>query len=215
MPTLSQVGMVAFGKKMFNLTNWAIVIGQFGAICAYMIFISTNISEVFGIHRYYILFGAMLPAMLLVMIPDLGKLSMAGIIGNLAYIFAICVIFYLGFSEFCCVDKNEVQLLNVSSLPILFGTLSFALEGTALIFGIRDRMAQPHTFAFNMIFSMAIIAFIYWSVGFVSYILYGVHTKSPIISSLPDGLVLSGVVKITLSLSILLTLPYQFFPITE
>jgi len=214
-PSFSECGNVAIGPIGGYLVEAALAICQLGICIAYVIFVSTNLYESIGlISRVWWIIAMTATVGLLLLIPDLKKLSFVGVIGNIVYLVTVGVIVYVGYTNFCCIARQDIVWNNVSAYGAIFGTCSFALEGIAIILPIRSGMKDTNQFAGVMNLSMFLVVGVYWAFGLGSYLLFGEHTQSPIISSLPPT-TLAKIAKIALSLSIFFSFPLQFFPIRE
>lgn len=214
LPTFTEIGTVAYGYWGGVLTDASIIITQIGGCTAYVIFISGSMHEVTGLHRMIWVAIMWLPFVLLSFIRNMANLAKIASLGNFVYIYTLGVIFYQGFKSHCCVPAKELNLGEYTKLPAVFGSLSFALEGIALVLPIKQRMATPQSFTWVMTAAMTVIFFIYFSVAVFGYLFYGEHTLSPVIGNLEPG-PLADSVKIALCISLYITFGLQCFPVSH
>ncbi len=214
MPSFTDVGGAAFGRWGRVLVDISIIVTQFGALIAYIIFISTNLSTTVGLDSKYWVLILMIPLILLSFIRQMDKLAPTSALGNVVYLFVLTSIFYTGFDKYCCVPFDELVMSNVSQFAFVFGTCSFALEGIALVMPIKRRMKTPADFPWVMLCAMSIVTAIYLSFSVLGYMFFGEDTSSPVIDSLPTGTLLDAI-KIALSISLFFTFAIQMFPATS
>lgn len=214
LPTFTDIGTAAYGYWGGVLTDISIIITQIGGCTAYVIFISESMHRVTGLPIIAWVGIMWLPFVLLACIRNMANLAKVASLGNLVYIYTLGVIFYQGFKSHCCLPREDMNLGDYTYLPAVFGSLSFALEGIALVLPIKQRMATPKSFTLVMTSAMATIFVIYMAVAILGYLFYGSHTQSPVIGNLEPG-VLADSVKIALSISLYITFGLQCFPVSH
>lgn len=213
LPTLTEVGIIAYGWWGGFITDASIIITQIGACTAYVIFISGTMADVTGLDRKIWIGILWVPLILLSIIRDMAKLAIFSSIANIVYIYTLAVIFYQGYTQRCCIEFKDAVMFEYKYLPIVFGSLSFALEGIALVLPIRNRMKNPESFNFAMSLALLVIAFLYFSVANVGYLFYGDATDAPLIKNLTPG-ALTQTVQISLSITIFITFAMAVYPVS-
>jgi proton-coupled amino acid transporter len=211
LPTFTEIGKAAYGTFGGLIVDVSILVTQVGACIAYIVFMSKNFSDVIGLPSAVWVGILFLPLALLSTIRRMDQLAPASTMGNVVYIFTIAVIMTQGFRLSCCLNKDEVHYADFSTLPLIFGTASFALEGIALILPVKNRMKAPGDFRSLMIWSMIVVTTLYLGFSIFGYLFFGNSVASPIINSLPDD-ALTDTVKISLSIAIFFTFVLQTFP---
>ena len=101
------------------------------------------------------------PLVLLSYVRNMENLAPTASLGNIVYIYTIVVIFYQGFSYSCCIPMDEIKLSDVNYFPFVFGSLSFALEGIALVLPIKHRMKDQKQFPMVMYIAFTILFIAY------------------------------------------------------
>lgn len=210
LPTFTEVGRAAFGYWGAFAVDVSILITQMGACIAYIVFMSKNFSQVIGLAAPIWVGIMFIPLALLSTIRKMEKLAPFSAMGNIVYIFTIIVIMIQGVRANNMVPRDDIVWSDFSFLPLIFGTVSFALEGIALILPIKNRMKQPADFRKLMVIAMIVVTLLYLGFSIFGYVLFR-DVKSPIISSLPDDW-LTDTVKISLSIAIFFTFVLQTFP---
>lgn len=215
LPTFKEIGACAYGPIGGLVVDVSILITQLGGCVAYTIFISQSMNEVFpSISRSMWLAIMFLPMVLISFVRDISKLAPAATAGNVVYIYTLFVLFYTGFTQYCCAPVSEVNLSDYTEYATIFGTLAFALEGIALILPIKSRMQHPSSFPVVMTSAMSIVFAVYFFVGVFGYLFFGAGTRSPVISNLPPG-ALSDSVKVALCICLYFSFGMQTIPNSE
>ena len=211
LPTMTEVGIIAYGYWGGVITDASVIVTQIGACTAYVIFISGTMSDVTGLDRKIWIGILWLPLVLLSFIRDMAKLAIFSTLANFVYIYTLSVIFYQGYTQKCCIELDDAVMFDYKFLPIVFGSLSFALEGIALVLPIRSRMKNPGSFKFAMTIALLVIAFLYFSVANVGYLFYGEATDAPLIKNLTPG-TLTKTVQLSLAITIFITFAMAVYP---
>jgi amino acid permease len=213
LPTLTEVGIVAYGYWGGVITDASIIITQIGACVAYTIFISGTMSGVTGLNEKIWIAILWIPLILLSMIRDMAKLAIFSSLANVVYIYTLSVIFYQGYTNRCCIEIKDAVIFDYTYIPMVFGSLSFALEGIALVLPIRNRMKYPSSFTAAMSVALVVVSLLYFGVANVGYLFYGVDTEAPLTKNLIPG-TLTNTVKYSLSMTIFITFAMAVFPVS-
>ena len=98
------------------------------------------------------------------------------------------VIFTVGYSVIDLPSFTDRKYVNLSSLPLFFGTAIFAFEGIALILPLQNAMKEPKKFVGLlgvMNIGMILVSVIYVLIGFFGYWKYGERTAGSLTLNLP------------------------------
>jgi amino acid permease len=212
-PTFTEVGVCAFGPLGGSIVNFCIIVTQTGGCIAYLIFVSNSMSEVTGLsHIAWI--GIMFPLLtLLTFVRRTDTFAPVSTLANIVYVYTIIMIFYDGLSD-CCVPSADVNLVDLSYLPAVFGVCSFSLEGIALILPVKRRMLDQSTFQPIMAAAGGCVCLLYLTVAVSGYLFWGSDVASPVLGSLHAGWHADSV-KVALSLSIFFTFVLMVLPASE
>uniref|UniRef100_A0A0A9Y754 Proton-coupled amino acid transporter 1 n=1 Tax=Lygus hesperus TaxID=30085 RepID=A0A0A9Y754_LYGHE len=200
-PTMSDVGCMAFGKPGRLVTDIFIVISQMGAGITYLSFISATIPDVINrkdsfnnIHMLLVMF---IPTVLLCLIRNISRLAITSLLGNVIYFFLIGCAMYLG-SKLEHQPIKNLTAANWEYYPTVFSTVSFALEGIAIVLPIKYAMKEPKKFKMALSGAMVSIAIIYLAFALGCYFLFGnlVDTPDGFISILDSTSVLKTIIQI-------------------
>jgi proton-coupled amino acid transporter len=112
-----------------------------------------------------------------------------------------------------CTPASELWFFRGSGLPLVFGTACFALEGIGLVLPVRAGLSQPErTFSPLLARAMLIVTTAYLLFGVMGYVFFGAAVNAVITENLGAS-VTARVVRVSLSLSLVLTYAIQFFPV--
>lgn len=170
-----------------------LIIYQLGICAVYVIFIGVNLKQVIehyhdisvNVRAYYMI--SFVPALLLMMVRDLRRLTPFSTFANAVTILGLGIIFYFVFQDFPSisgVDKTK----DYTKIPGFLGITLFALEAIGVIVTVQSKMITPQNFGgpFGMLaLSFVIAGGLYTFVGLVGYIKYGDQVKSSITLDLP------------------------------
>lgn len=86
--------------------------------------------------------------------------------------------------------SERPAIAEISTFPLYFGTVLFALEAVGVVIALENNMEQPKSFGGTcgvLNIGMVIVTAMYAFVGFFGYIKYGPESKDSITLSLPEG----------------------------
>ncbi|XP_065157554.1 proton-coupled amino acid transporter-like protein CG1139 isoform X3 [Atheta coriaria] len=205
-----------FAKAMINLF---LVIDLLGCCCVYIGFIAKNVKQVLDFHsesdvdvRFYM--AALLPLLLLMgLIRNLKYLAPFSMIANILMASGMGITFYYIFIDLPSISGRP-NFVEVTKLPMFFGTAIFALEGIGVVMPLENNMKTPTHFigcpgVLNT--GMSFVISLYAAVGFFGFLKYGEFTEPSITLNLPKEEVLAQVVKIMIAVAIFFTYSLQFY----
>lgn len=179
-----------FAKAMINLF---LVIDLLGCCCVYIVFVSKNVKQVADFYsesdydlRYYMA-ALLLPLLLMNLIRNLKYLAPFSMIANILVATSMGITFYYIFNDLPSINTRP-QVVEITKLPMFFGTAIFALEGIGVVMPLENNMKTPTHFigcpgVLN--FGMFFVVLLYASVGFFGFLKYGPDTEGSITLNLP------------------------------
>lgn len=181
-----------FAKAMINLF---LVIDLLGCCCVYIVFVSKNVKQVVDFYsdseidlRFYM--AMLLPFLLLMnLIRNLKYLAPFSMIANILIASGMGITFYYIFSDLPDINSRP-HFVEITKLPMFFGTAIFALEGIGVVMPLENNMKTPTHFigcpgVLNT--GMFFVVSLYASVGFFGYLKYGDETQGSITLNLPNS----------------------------
>ncbi|XP_030376711.1 proton-coupled amino acid transporter-like protein CG1139 isoform X2 [Scaptodrosophila lebanonensis] len=192
-------------------------ITQIGFCCVYFLFVALNIKAV--LDHYFVwnvliyLVIMLVPMVLLNLVRNLKYLTPVSLFASLLTIAGLVICFTYILRDLP--DVNTVKpVATWATLPLYFGTAIYAFEGIGVVLPLENNMRTPQDFGGStgvLNTGMVIVACLYTSVGFFGYLKYGEGVKGSITLNLPQGDVLSQMVRICMGLAIFLSYTLQFY----
>lgn len=222
--SFGDMGGKIYGPYFRNLINFSLVISQVGFASAYIVFVSENLQafvlavskcrEFIDITWLIVLqMVVFLPISLYRNINNIQKMALA------ADLFICLGLIYLYYYDFKTIVAQggiaDIQNFNPNDWTLFIGTAIFTFEGVGLVIPIQSGMKDPKKFPKVLAWVMVIISVVFISMGALSYAAYGSHTKTVIISNMPQDNKLVNGVQLIYSLAILLSTPLQIYPAIE
>jgi proton-coupled amino acid transporter len=206
-----------------SLIRISITTSQLGFVCAGIAFTADNLlSFVEGVKNdfirtpYAISLIVALQLVVLVPLALIRRISRLGMVALLADVFIFIAIGYIYYCDFSEISRHgiepTVQLFNPEKFILMIGSSVFLFEGIGLVLPIQSSMLHPEHFGRILNTVMALITFLFASVGALSYGAFGSETKINIISNFPQSDQFVNFVRLSFSLAILAGTPVQLFP---
>lgn len=218
-----------WGKQIVNLF---LIITQFGFCCVYFVFLSDNIKQVveaanattfncymnytnqtqlmvpsFDSRLYMLCF---LPAfILLVFTPNLKYLAPLSLVANIMMTASLILIYFYSITNITD-PSNLPKVGRAKDYPLFFGTAIFAFEGIGVVLPLENKMQRPQSFTMVLYLGMAIVTFLYTSLGTIGYMCFGEHIGGSITLNLPNCWTYQAV-KILYCFGIYITYALQFY----
>lgn len=208
------LGYYALGNSGRALVDTSIVISQIGFSCAYLIFISDTLNNMFPVlSRHQFLMSLLPPLAVLVNFRHLKKLAIFSLFADFANVFAYCVVFWFDFAHF---DKVKIhpQVARISGLPFFLGVAIYCYEGAGLILSLEASCARDSRDKFRNVFKLTLflVTTLYIAFGACGYLSFGEYTEQMITLNLPSG-PFPAVVQFCLCFSLFFTYPIMMFPV--
>ncbi|XP_077984384.1 uncharacterized protein LOC144439017 [Glandiceps talaboti] len=210
------VGYHAMGSTGQIMVDTAIIISQIGFCCAYMIFITENLSTfIYELHMYQWLFILLPPLALLTMIRKLHKLAIFSLFADFANVTAYAVVFWFDFEHVSKVPMHP-KTMSFAGLPFFLGIAIYCYEGAGMILSLEASVVKEKRNKFRsvFIFAMFIVTTLYIVFGICGYLSFGPETHNIITLNLPSG-VFPFIVKSCLCFSLFFTYPVMMFPVVR
>ncbi|KAI1899058.1 hypothetical protein AGOR_G00078770 [Albula goreensis] len=211
------------------LVNLFLIITQLGFCCVYFVFLSDNIKQVvdaanattmnchnnqtvvleqsFDSRLYMLCFLPFIT--LLVFTPNLKYLAPFSLLANLAMCTSLVLIYWYSIRNI----PFPVSLPYVGKpkdFALFFGTAIFAFEGIGVVLPLENKMQKPQRFSMVLYLGMAMVTFLYISLGTIGYLCFGANIGASITLNLPNCW-LYQIVKILYCFGIFITYALQFY----
>ena len=216
--TYGDVASAVFGSKGGRLIDFFLCLTQLGICTVYFVFVANNLHSLIDSIpiRVFILILTP-PVILMSWIRSWRAISPLSLLATLSVAFGIIVVFYVDFSHYPYFEDKEAtnKIGAPLDIPVFFGTAMFVYEGIGVIIPMETQMIVPELFprvinVTYLLFGLLTIAF-----GFFGYLAFEEETEGTISLNLSDGTFVEYAVKISLSLSLFLTFPIQYYPAFE
>ncbi|XP_063240185.1 proton-coupled amino acid transporter-like protein CG1139 [Bacillus rossius redtenbacheri] len=205
-----------------HVVNVFLLIYQLGTCCVYVVFISTNLQQVFEEYslkldvRIFMVI-MLLPLILINWVRNLKLLAPLSAVANVIQFVSFGIILYFIARNMHGLDDIE-QFGELSQIPLFIGTVLFALEAVGMILPLENNMKTPKSFGgtFGILnIAMSVIIALYVGVGLSGYITYGKFAEGSITLNLPKGDKLAQSVKVLLSAAIFVSHALQCYIAVE
>ncbi|KAF9301129.1 neutral amino acid transporter [Mortierella antarctica] len=223
--SFQDIGKTLFGPYMRLAVLFSVALSQVGFCCAYLIFVSQNIDAVVqtftkctfhGIQAKVYIFVPLVILIPLVLIRRMSILSLPSMLANLFIVFGIVYLWY--FSIDVLADNGigpNIELFNSDDFALFIGTAVFSFEGIGLVIPITESMAEPEKFPKVLAWTIAVVAFIFTSVGALCYAAFGSNVQTIVVLNLPVTSGWTITVEILYSLAIILSVPLMLSPASK
>lgn len=195
----------------------SIIITQIGFCCAYLIFISENLTDYIKAMKMVHWLLILLPPLgILTLLRHLSSLSISSLFAQMSNLLAFAVVFWFDFEHF---NKIEIhpKKMSMRGLPFFLAVSIYCYEGAGMILSLESSLAKEirHHFRYYFKLTLTIVTALYILFGMCGYLSYGPNTNPIITLNLPkgDSLDFALVVKTCLCLALFFTYPVMMFPV--
>ncbi|ELT99255.1 hypothetical protein CAPTEDRAFT_221555 [Capitella teleta] len=214
------VGFHAVGWIGRFLVDVTIIISQIGFCCAYLIFISENLSDyIAGMHLIHWLAILLPPLFLLTLLRTLNSLAVSSLFAQLSNIMAFAVVFWFDFEHFSKIERIHPKKISIKGFPFFLAIAIYCYEGAGMILSLESSLHFDirHKFKFYFKSTLVLVTSLYISFGLCGYLSFGPDTNQIITLNLPKGTSLDFaiVVKSCLCLALFFTYPIMMFPVIK
>ncbi|XP_053949710.1 proton-coupled amino acid transporter 1 isoform X1 [Anastrepha ludens] len=207
-----------WSKMMKTIVNIFICVTQLGFCCVYMVFISTNMKQIFEAYKieidvHYMMLITFVPILLTSLITNLKWLMPVSLIASLCMIFGLSITIFYALKDGLPSPSERVLYNDGPHLALFFGTAIFAFEGITLVLPLRNAMRKPTDFARKMGVlntGMCLVTFMFLFAGFLGFLKWGEDVGGSLTLNLGDT-ILAQCVKVMVSAGVMLGYPLQFF----
>ncbi|KAF9926837.1 neutral amino acid transporter [Linnemannia zychae] len=220
--SFQDMGLILYGKWMRLAVLWAVALSQMGFVCAYLIFISQNLSAVVqtftkckftGIQEKYYILIPLVVLIPMVLIRRMSILSLPSMLANLFITFGIVCIWYFSIDSLVHHGMGpEIKIFNNNNFALFLGTAVFSYEGIGLIIPITESMAEPEKFPRVLAITLVIVTAIFASIGALCYAAFGNDVQTIVLMNLPVTNGMSVAVQLLYTLAIILSIPLMLYP---
>lgn len=210
-----EIGQFALGRKGKLIVEANLCVSQVGFCCAYIIFITENVTLTFpDVSKSMLTIILLSGWMALNLLRTLKSLSVFSIMADFATLFAYVVVFWFDFEHFDNIEKG-LREESLSNLPFFMGIAMYCYEGAGMILSLESSVPSVRQ-NFKDIFSRSIcvITVLYIVFGICGYMSFGHTTEQIITLNLPSGPI-PGIVRFCLSFSLFFTFPVMMFPVVK
>merc|ERR1719341_1436656 len=209
----SDIGFAAFGVTGRAVIDFALLTSQIGFCCAYLIFISENLSTYIpSVEKTSWLL------LLLPLVKDISQFAIFSLFAQLSNIFAFTVVYWFDFQHLHLAQVHPREF-SLEGFPFYFSVAIYCFEGAGMILSLEESLATEIRDQFRSYFIKTILAIttLYITFGVAGYLSYGPETNEIITLNLPsdDGFNFAILVKICLCFSLFFTYPIMLFPVTS
>lgn len=211
------VGYYAIGNAGRFLVEGSILISQIGFCCAYLIFISENLSDYIpGLNLVHWLLILLPPLGVLCLLRHLSSLAISSLFAQISNLMAFAVVFWFDFEHFSQVEIHPKKI-SIEGFPFFLAVSIYCYEGAGMILSLESSLAESVRSQFRryFVFTLVLVTMLYISFGACGYLSFGPHTNAIITLNLPKGASLDFaiVVKSCLCLALFFTYPVMMFPV--
>ncbi|KAF5295595.1 hypothetical protein FQR65_LT10398 [Abscondita terminalis] len=209
-----------FSKVAKVAVDTALVFTYFMGNCVYVVFIAESLQLVFkhwfpsndiDLRLYMVMIMAFL--LLSAQVRELKHLVPFSFLANVCLIAAFAITLYYLFLQMNPVSSVP-GFASVSTLPIFFSTVIFAMEGIGVVMPVENSMKKPQQFlgcpgVLNV--AMTTVVLLYTVIGFLGFLRFGDETEASITLNLPIEEIPAQIVNILVPIAVFLTYNLQMY----
>ncbi|ORX83469.1 hypothetical protein BCR32DRAFT_291960 [Anaeromyces robustus] len=210
------IGKQLFGKPFKVMIQTSIAITQSGFCCAYIIFILQSIQSIIATASNNTLIipdWIIIAIQVLIYIPLswIRKIQNFSFTSLIADIFILIGLLYIIFSDLLIIStegpSNNFYFFNQEKFPLFMGTAIYAFEGIGLIIPLQRSMKEPEKFSKVLKKSMYIISLAMFTVGGLSYYIFGDKVNTIIFMNVFPDSAIGTIVRALYTLAIVFSFP--------
>jgi len=214
----SDIGAAAFGTPGRAVVDLALLTSQIGFCCAYLIFISENLSTFYpNVLKKQWLVLLLPPLFLLTLIKDLSRFAIFSLFAQISNLLAFTIVYWFDFQHLHLAQVHPEEF-SVEGFPYYFSVAIYCFEGAGMILSLEESVTGEDSRArFKTFFTKTIVGIttLYITFGAAGYLSYGKETRDIITLNLPNetGFNFALLVKCCLCFSLFFTYPIMLFPV--
>jgi len=209
----------SFGRIGELICSLTILLTDIGACAAYILVAANSLHLVYDklspVHYMLLSTLIILP---FVYLKDVQKLSVMGSVGVLTFLGLIIVVVVYGFAidgSHRIHSTSQLSIINWRTFFISFGICKFSFCGHEVFCTIRAGMPTQKHFTYAMVISCVFITAAAVMMGCAGYFMFTDVTPEYIMENFPEGTVFSNIVRVTVSLMLLASIPITIFAACE
>eukprot|EP00937_MAST-01D_sp_MAST-1D-sp2_P000349 g349.t1 len=237
--TFGSLGRACFGVWGQWAVDVPLALSQVGFCIGYLLFITANISDLFGIKARVTCAAAVPMLIFLVRQRHLKALGPFSLFADVANASAILVVFCFDAqtitSPLCSLVEGggggvaaasgakcrpdaavaDIEMAGVPSMmPYFVGVAAYCFEGTGLVLPLEASVRSPRQFPRTLVLALLGITTLEAAFGIMGYLAYGSDTAQVITLNMPPG-VFSTLVRLCLCMGLYFTFPIMMFPVVK
>ncbi|KAL0485312.1 proton-coupled amino acid transporter [Acrasis kona] len=217
--TYGDVGKASLGRFGAVLIEILLIFTQFGFSCAYLIFIGTNVHEMVPkLQEWHAVAISVVILIPLCLVRNLKYLSPFSLISELCIIAGLIIVIYYDIHSMVTEPfpgHRGIKAFDIQNFPIFFGICIYGFEGIGLALPIEESMKDRASYPKVFYTAGTMISIIMAIFGMLGYLAFGAGVRDIITLNLPQGSVLSYIIKIGFIVALLFTYPIQLIPVSE
>ncbi|KAJ1738330.1 hypothetical protein LPJ78_005696 [Coemansia sp. RSA 989] len=218
-----EMGRRLYGKWMERVVLMSIVTSQLGFSCAGVIFVATNLRDLFNAVtrcQWRLTLGVWVIVQMAVLVPlclvrHIKGLSGIALLADVFIVVGLLYVWTMDISSLAHLGMGHVQNFNPENYALFLGSAAYTFEGYALILPIVDSMRRPEKFPRVLTLVMLICSAVAITTGGLSYSAYGDRTEAIVLLNMPSNTPVTLTVQLLYSLAILFTTPLMMFPVVR
>ncbi|XP_014092331.1 proton-coupled amino acid transporter 1 isoform X2 [Bactrocera oleae] len=212
------VKLRTWSKMMKTIVNIFICVTQLGFCCIYIVFISTNMKQIFDAYEididvHLVMVIIFVPILLTSLITNLKWLMPVSLVASICMVVGLAITIFYALKDGVPSVAERKLYTDGPHLALFFGTAIFAFEGITLVLPLRNAMRKPSDFASTMgvlNMGMTLVTFMFLFAGILGYLKWGDGVGGSLTLNLGDT-ILAQCVKVMVSIGVMLGYPLQFF----
>lgn len=218
--TYADVGRHAAGVLGQRIVELALLVSQVGFCCAYLIFISENLSTyVPSVDKRLFLLVILPFQFMLTLYKELKRLAFFSLFAQISNILAFTVVFWFDMQHIHLLKEVDPVEFSGSGFPFFFAVAIYCFEGAGMVLSLEGSLSEKRRPHFKFYFTICIttVTLLYILFGALGYLSFGEETRSIITLNLPQGtgIDFAMIVKLCLCVALFFTYPLMMFPVTQ
>ncbi|XP_061706761.1 proton-coupled amino acid transporter-like protein CG1139 [Cydia pomonella] len=214
----------SWGNFIRALVDFSMMLTYASTLCVYVVFIASTFKEVLdvlqpewklSVQMYCIIIC--IPLVLICQIRNLKYLVPFSALANVLVVIVFSITMYYMFSDLPPVTDREM-VASVSTWPLFFSTVVFAMEGIGVVMPVENEMKKPQHFLrcpSVLYISMSVVISLFTVFGFFGYVQFGDDVKGSITLNLPNNDIFAQAAKLLMAVVIYFTYPLQCYVAME
>ncbi|KAJ2950819.1 hypothetical protein O0L34_g9090 [Tuta absoluta] len=209
-----------WGNVVRIVVDCSMTLTYFSVLSVYVVFIGSSFKEVLDVYYpNYILSTSTycaltyLPLVIVTQVRNLKHLVPFSALANILIVAVFAITMFFVFRDLPPISERKM-VASVSSWPLFFSTVIFAMEGIGVVMPIENEMKNPQRFlgcpgVLNV--AMVIVISLYAVFGFFGYLQYGEDVKGSITLNLPQDYIVAQSAKLIMAIVIFLSYALQAY----